>query len=102
MNPREQRRRQAMSDLVDVVALEEFHQSHGQPDLQPVAVVIAAYRERENIQGVIDAIPKDLCGLAVSIIVVIDGEEDGSAAIIRAHGSYAVVAPVNRGQGARR
>lgn len=100
MNPREQRRRRAMSDLVDTVALEEFQLAHGYPSLAPVAIVVASYKERENIGSVVDAMPTEICGLATSTIVVVDGEEDGSAAIVRAHGSFAVIAPVNRGQGA--
>lgn len=100
MNPRELRRRRQMSELVDAVALEEFHKVHGHPVLAPVAIVIAAYKERDNIEAVVSAMPKMLCSLETSVIVVVDGEEDGSAAIVRAHGDFAVIAPVNRGQGA--
>lgn len=100
MNQRDLRRNRKMSDLVDTVAIEEFHEAHGQPLLSPVAIVIAAYKEHENIETVISAMPDKLCGLASSVVVVIDGEEDGTAAIVRAHGDYAVIAPVNRGQGA--
>jgi glycosyltransferase involved in cell wall biosynthesis len=100
VNAREQRRRRALSDLVDTVALEEFERAHPDTHLAPVAIVIAAYKERDNIEAVTRAMPAELCGLATSVIVVIDGEEDGSAAIVRAAGQYAVIAPVNRGQGA--
>ncbi len=100
MNAREARRRRALDELVDTVALEEFERAHGTPQLPPVAVVIASYRERENIGGVVDAIPKQLCGLAAATIVVVDGEEDGTAEIVRKAGEFAAIAPVNRGQGA--
>lgn len=100
MNAREARRRRQMSELVDDVALEEFHRSQGTPQLPPVAIVIAAYKERENIESVLDAMPGHLCDLDAQTIVVIDGEEDGSAKIVRAAGACAVIAPVNRGQGA--
>ncbi len=100
MNDRERRRYRQLNDLVDTVAIEEFHVAHGTPVLGPVAVVIAAYKERGSIGAVVSAMPKELCGLMASVIVVIDGEEDGSAKIVRDHGSYAVIAPVNRGQGA--
>jgi glycosyltransferase involved in cell wall biosynthesis len=100
MNPRDKRRQRQMSELVDAVALEEFSQAHGSPQLAPVAIVVAAYRERENIEGVLAAMPTQICELPTSLVVVIDGDEDGSAAIIRAHGDFAVIAPVNRGQGA--
>jgi glycosyltransferase involved in cell wall biosynthesis len=65
-----------------------------------VAIVIAAYKERDNIAQVLSAMPSELCGLGASVIVVIDGEEDGTAAIVRQAGHFAVIAPVNRGQGA--
>lgn len=100
MNQREQRRRRQVNELVDDVAIEEFNLVHGRPILPPVAIVIAAYKERENIGAVVSAMPDILCGLKTAVLVVVDGEEDGSAKIVRDHLDYAVVAPVNRGQGA--
>lgn len=100
MNPREQRRKAALNDLVDRVAIEEFLVAHGEVALPPVAIVIAAYKEVENIGRVMETLPGTLCGLVAKAVVVIDGEEDGTAAIVRAHGHYAVISPVNRGQGA--
>jgi glycosyltransferase involved in cell wall biosynthesis len=100
METRAERRRRALDALVDTVALEEFGRAHGTPMLPEVAVVIAAYKERENIGAVMASLPKSICDLPAAGIVVIDGEEDGAAAIVREAGQYAVVAPVNRGQGA--
>ncbi|HLI14882.1 MAG TPA: glycosyltransferase family 2 protein [Acidimicrobiales bacterium] len=100
MNEREARRRRDLDELVDAVALEEFRAAHGRPSLPPVAVVIAAYRERDNIGTVVGSLPGRVCGLEAKAIVVVDGEEDGTAEIVRRAGHYAVVAPVNRGQGA--
>ncbi|HVB01355.1 MAG TPA: glycosyltransferase family 2 protein [Acidimicrobiales bacterium] len=100
MNQRERRRRRQVNELVDDVAIEEFTVAHGKPQLPPVAIVIAAYKELENIGAVVSTMPGTLCGLKTGVIVVIDGEEDGSAEIIRDHQDYAVIAPVNRGQGA--
>jgi len=62
--------------------------------------VIAAYKERDNIAQVIEGMPKEVCGLQASLIVVVDGEDDGTGAVVREAGHYACVAPVNRGQGA--
>ncbi len=62
--------------------------------------MIAAYHEVDNIGALMERLPPSLCGLAARAIVVIDGEEDGTAAIVRKAGQLAVVAPVNRGQGA--
>nr|MDA8290283.1 glycosyltransferase family 2 protein [Actinomycetota bacterium] len=100
MNARELARRRALDALVDDVAIADLLAVEGAVRLAPVAVVIASYKERENIGAVVTAIPKRICDLDVSVVVVVDGEEDGTAAIVRAAGHVAVVAPVNRGQGA--
>jgi glycosyltransferase involved in cell wall biosynthesis len=100
MDARERRRRRALDELVDAVALDEFAAAHGKPELGEVAIVIAAYKEAANIAGVLASLPHELCGLTSSVVVVIDGEDDGTAAIVREAGQYAVIAPVNRGQGA--
>ena len=100
MDARARRRRAALDELVDEVALEEFAKAHGDPQIAPVAIVIAAYHEADNIASVVGALPNVLCGLDASAIVVVDGEDDGTAAIVRGLGQYGVIAPVNRGQGA--
>ncbi len=94
------RRARALDALVDEVAIERFHEAHGHPELPPVAVVIASYKERDSISRVMQQMPKQICELEAAAIVVVDGEEDGTAEIVRAAGQYACVAPVNRGQGA--
>jgi glycosyltransferase involved in cell wall biosynthesis len=100
VNARELRRRHATDELIDRIAIEEFESAHLDTKLPPVAIVIAAYKEVENIGSVMEMLPATLCGLDARAIVVIDGEEDGTAAIVRAAGQFAVIAPVNRGQGA--
>ncbi len=100
MNPRERRRRQALDRLVDDMAIAEMREAHGEIRLAPVAVVIAAYKERDNIGGVLAAMPKQLCDLDASVVVVVDGEDDGTAEIVRRSGHFAAICPVNRGQGA--
>ena len=100
MNARELERRRALDTLVDDVAIAELIAAQGEPHLAPVAVVIASYKERANIGAVVTSIPQQICGLDVSVIVVVDGAEDGTAKIVRDAGHFAVVAPVNRGQGA--
>jgi glycosyltransferase involved in cell wall biosynthesis len=99
VNQREHRRKAALNALVDKVAIEEFESAHGKVVLPEVAIVIAAYKEVDNIAAVMASMPAQLCALDAKAIVVIDGEEDGTAAIVRAAGHYAVIAPVNRGQG---
>lgn len=100
MNAREARRREATDALIDEVALDEYIARHGAGGLSPVAVVIAAYKEAENIERVVSEMPATVNGEAVSVLVVVDGEDDGTSEIARRAGAHAVVAPVNRGQGA--
>ncbi|MHB1987010.1 MAG: glycosyltransferase family 2 protein [Acidimicrobiales bacterium] len=100
MNAREARRRRATDELIDGVALAEFNSHHGESCVAPVAIVIAAYKEADNIERVVKAMPAEINGAATSVVVVVDGEDDGTGAIARAAGALAVIAPVNRGQGA--
>jgi glycosyltransferase involved in cell wall biosynthesis len=100
MNARAKRRRRQVDELVDRVGIEELLGAQGPIEMAPVAVVIAAYKERENIAHVVNNMPKEICGLAVSVLVVVDGEDDGTGAEVRAAGHLACIAPVNRGQGA--
>lgn len=90
----------ATDDLIDRVALEELEAAHKDARLSPVAVVIAAYKERQNIGAVVTSMPTEIAGLAVSVLVVVDGEDDGTGEAARAAGALCAIAPVNRGQGA--
>ena len=85
---------------MDAAAEADFAAHHGSPRLAPLTVVIAAYNEVDNIGRVLDEIPEQVCGLAVSVLVVVDGGHDGTEAVVRSRGAYACVAPQNRGQGA--
>ncbi len=100
MNARALRRRRQIDELIDRVALEELLASQGPVEISPVAIVIAAYKERDNILEVVGGMPQEICGQPASLLVVVDGEDDGTGALVRAAGHYACIAPVNRGQGA--
>ncbi len=100
MNPRDRRRKRATDELIDHLAIEEMRAAHQHIDLAPVAIVIASYKERDNIGAVLSSLPKRICDLDANALVIVDGEDDGTAAIVRAAGHYAAVCPVNRGQGA--
>lgn len=100
MNARAARRRKATDELIDRVAMEEFASRHGTGDLSPVTIVVAAYKEADNIEQVVATMPSEIGGEPVSVLVVVDGEDDGTSEIARSAGAFAVVAPVNRGQGA--
>jgi glycosyltransferase involved in cell wall biosynthesis len=63
-------------------------------------VVIAAYNEADGIGAVLDALPAECLGLALTPLVVVDGASDATAEVAMAHGARTCVAPRNRGQGA--
>jgi glycosyltransferase involved in cell wall biosynthesis len=93
------RRLPRADEAIDEAALADFDEAHGKPALDPIAVVIAAYKEKDTIGGVVAGMPAAIAGLGVSVIVVVDGD-DGTAAIVRDAGHFACVSAVNRGQGA--
>jgi Glycosyl transferase family 2 len=77
-----------------------FSEAYAARPSAPVAVVIAAYNEEKSVGGVVTAVPKELCGLATEVIVVVDGARDATAAAARDAGALVCDVPVNRGQGA--
>lgn len=99
------RRRAEVDRLVDDLAIADFTARHGSPELEPVVVTIPAYGEAESIEDVLAELPAEVCGLGVSVLVVVDGhhpaEEEGlTARRVTAAGHHVCVAPINRGQGA--
>ena len=87
---------------IDSSALRDVAAAYGERALRlpPVALVIAAYNEEGAVGPVVEALPRNVCGLATAVIVVADGCADATAK--EASGAGAIVAdvPVNRGQGA--
>jgi hypothetical protein len=73
----------------------------GHPGLRfaPVVVVIPAFNEEEAIGAVLDAMPREACGLPVDTLVVDDGSADGTAAVARDSGMYVATLDQNSGQG---
>jgi hypothetical protein len=65
----------------------------------PIAVVIPAYNEEPTVADVVRAIPREIGGKAVEVIVVVDGSDDRTAEEARAAGALVCDVPVNRGQG---
>jgi len=66
----------------------------------PLAVVIPAYDEEATVAEVIREIPTSAAGLAIEVIVVVDGARDGTAAEALTTDALVCDVPVNRGQGA--
>jgi hypothetical protein len=84
----------------DDEAVERFAREIGRRRLRPLAVVIAAYNEEEGIGAVLRQVPPEVCGLAVDVVVVVDGATDDTADVARQAGALVCDVPVNRGQGA--
>jgi hypothetical protein len=98
----ERRKARASASLTDLDRDQAaaFRAEYGDHPVVPVAVVIAAYNEQDNVGGVVSAIPSKLCDLATQVIVVVDGASDKTARVAAEAGALVCDVPVNRGQGA--
>jgi glycosyltransferase involved in cell wall biosynthesis len=90
---------------IDDATVADFVARHGNPDFNPVTIVIPSYGEAANIERVLAEIPDEMLGMRTSAVVVVDGrhpdeEEGATARRVEAAGHHVAVAPVNRGQGA--
>src|SRR6476661_7245013 len=95
----------SQTDAIDDATVADFVARHGEPAFAPVTIVIPSYGEAANIEAVLSEIPRQILGMEVSAVVVVDGrhpdeEEGATAARVEATGHHVAVAPVNRGQGA--
>lgn len=72
----------------------------GTPSGAPVSVIIPAYEEEQNIGLVLARMPKEVCGLQVEAVVVVDGGKDRTADVVREHNTGVATHIINRGQGA--
>jgi hypothetical protein len=66
----------------------------------PLAVVIPAYNEEPTVAEVVREIPAEAAGLALEVIVVVDGAKDATAERATSAGALVCDVPLNRGQGA--
>ncbi|MGH3317351.1 MAG: glycosyltransferase, partial [Nocardioidaceae bacterium] len=76
-----------------------FGETHGDNALAPVVVLMAAHNEAGAIGGVLEALPKELLGLPVDVLVVDDGSTDATFDIAKGHGAYVAWLGGNYGQG---
>jgi hypothetical protein len=81
------------------LGLQDFSRRHGEVSFAPILVLVASYLEAENIGDVLKAVPSETCGLDVSVLVVVDGGDDGTEDVVTGLGAYCAVLPVNMGQG---
>ena len=100
VSARERRRREELGRLVTDLGRQDFRRRHPDAAFAPVLVLIASYLEVQNIGPVLEAVPGEVGGLAVSTLVVVDGGDDGTEDVVAGHGAFCAVLPVNLGQGA--
>lgn len=91
---------QDISRLVRTLAQREFRKEAGRPS-EPIdiAVVIAAYNEEASVDEVLDRLPREVAGLKVQPLVIVDGATDHTEEEVRKRG-VPIVHAINRGQGA--
>lgn len=95
-------------DEVDAAAVDAFREEYAAEarsvKLAPVTVVIAAYNEQDSIADVLGRVPREVHGMNVATLVVVDGAGDKTATAAREATTAAYVyvcdVPLNRGQGA--
>jgi hypothetical protein len=95
------RQGQQLSALLEGLAWEEFRNA-GLPKQfeDKVAVVIPAYEEADSVAGVIAQVPKEVCGLETSVLVVDDGSRDATSDVAARAGAVVARHVINRGGGA--
>ena len=84
--------------LVRQLAKQDYRRKHGQNDAS-IYVVIPAYNEADNIEPVLARIPKEVLGLRVRPLVVVDGATDATQQVVERMNHAAVGYTVNRGGG---
>lgn len=101
LRQREHRARHAaeVRDLVTELGRQDFERRHPDAQFGPIVVLIASYLEADNIGPVLDAVPTEMHGMAVSTLVVVDGGDDGTEDIVASHGKFCARLPINMGQG---
>jgi len=85
--------------VVEHAPVREFFGVHAPGEGAPIAIVIPAYNEEPTVGEVVRGIPREIAGLAVEVIVVVDGSDDRTAEEARKAGALVCNVPVNRGQG---
>lgn len=95
------RQQDDFESLVFTLALSGFELRN--PELKkfsPITIIIPSYNEEKNISAVLKQMPKQVCGLSVTTLVVDDGSQDKTLEILRKAGHRHIRLPINRGGGA--
>jgi glycosyltransferase involved in cell wall biosynthesis len=90
----------AALDQLDLGLAEDFDRRYADRPFAPLAIVVAAYNEEPSVGAVVKALPGEVCGLRVQVIVVSDGSTDQTATAAAQAGALVCDVRVNRGQGA--
>jgi hypothetical protein len=98
---RQEERVQQFDQLVRRLGLVQFEQSYPQvKKFRPITVVIPAFNEEENIGVVLKQIPREVCGLETTVLVVDDGSTDQTHRIAESASALVIRNPIQRGGGA--
>jgi glycosyltransferase involved in cell wall biosynthesis len=89
----------ALQRLAIEMAREEFATRHPDLALSPVAALICAYEEEDNLGDVLARVPTKACGLEVTPVVVVDGGDDATDRVAKEAGAVTFVFPTNLGHG---
>lgn len=91
------------TSLVEATSL-ELERARGGPDpelFKEVMVVMPACREERNIAAVLDRMPTEVAGRPVGVVVVVDGADDPTCAVVRRYPAVVLLRQVVRiGSGA--
>ncbi len=90
----------AQLEVVERDAARAFLDAYPPGQGAPLAIVIPAYNEAPTVAQVVGEIPSEVAGLAVEVVVVVDGSADATAAEAARAGALVCDVPANRGQGA--
>ena len=87
------------NDPLEVAAIAEFRQVYGAPAFKSITVIVPAYREVASVGQVLREIPEAVNDRPVTVLVVVDGPDDGTSTIARALGAYVCATGRHAGQG---
>jgi hypothetical protein len=96
----ERRRRQESAAEQMEALVARISASNAPAELDGVAIVMPAYNEEESVEQVIEGLPRELFGHAVTPIVVADGCTDQTVTVARRAGAAVLDLPINMGGGA--
>ena len=78
---------------------QSFDDRYPELKLSPVVGLICAYEEEDNIGAVLAAMPEEVCGHAMSTLVVVDGGKDQTDRVALDSGAITFVLRENLGHG---